>query len=309
MTDEEDIKLSRASFDDDDPRPRRSVSQLTEYITCGEKFRLNRIVRPRVPKKPAAWLVMGIAIHEALEKREIKGHDDDLMSDYLEAFDRVQAEQLAVQPDLTLWINPFRGKNVLQSLEAYREKGIGQVNRFLEWINDPERLAGVFSIMRDAEDGEPWVEVPFDMDLGGIRVIGFIDRVEEGGEPVDIKSGDKKNNKDLQLGVYKVAMEKQFGISPTVGQFFMTKVDGRSVFGYTEFVDLTRYTEQYVTELFQAAERGIQNEVFLPHPQDFCGICDVQEFCREKGYPGRIIPLNWQDVENPWWVVDIDPDQ
>lgn len=305
MSDEDEIKISRGSFDDDDPRQRRSVSQLTEYITCGEKFRLNRIVRPRVPKKPAYWLVLGIAIHEALEKREARGSDDYLMDDFLEAFDRVKDEQLAIQPDLTLWINPYRGKTVLQSLDMAREKGIEQINRFIEWMNDPERAYGTFNIMRDADDGAPWVEVPFDMDLGGIRVIGFIDRVEEGGEPVDIKSGDKKNNKDLQLGVYKVALEKQFGISPTVGQFFMTKVDGRSAFGYTDFIDLSRYTEEYVTDLFLAAERGIQNEVFLPHPQDFCGICDVQEFCREKGYPERIIPLNFQDIKEPWWVQEV----
>ncbi len=304
MTDEDEVKLNRSVFNDDDPRQRRSVSQLTEYITCGEKFRLNRIVRPRVPKRPAAWLTMGIAIHEALEKREVKGHDNDLMEDYEAAYDRVMAEQLVEQPNLDLWINPLRGKNVMQCLTAYRERGQAQIIRFQEWLNDPDRTSGAFSIMRDEDDDEPWVEVPFDIDLGGIRIIGFIDRVEEGGHPVDIKSGDKKNNKDLQLGVYKVAMEKQFGISPTVGQFFMTKVDGRSVFGYTEFVDLTRYTEEYVTDLFLAAERGIQNEVFLPHPQDFCGICDVADFCREKG--SRPIPLNWQAVEEPWWAPAID---
>lgn len=290
----------------EDGRKRRSVSQLTEYIQCSEKFRLNRIVRPRVPKRPAPWLTMGIAIHEALEKREAKEHDNDLMSDYIEAFDRTQQEHLEQQPDPTLWINPFRGKTLMQALASYRERGEGQINKFLEWINDPQRAYGTFNIMRDSDDGSPWVEVPFDIDLGGIRVVGFIDRVEEGGEPVDIKSGDKKNNKDLQLGVYKVALEKQFGLNPTVGQFFMTKVDGRSVFGYTEFVDLTRYTEEYVTDLFLAAERGIQNEVFLPSPGDFCGICDVSEFCREKGLPGRVIPLNWQNVQEPWWAPKID---
>lgn len=304
LTDEDDLKLSKLEEEPaEDNRTRRSFSQLSEYITCSEKFRLNRLVRPRVPKRPAAWLILGIAIHEALEIAEKKGHYEDVMSDYLVAYDRTKEEQLAVQPDLSKWINPGK-KSTLETIDSYRERGVGQVERFWEWYNSPDRIPDPFPIKRDEDDGSPWVEVPFDIDLGGIRVIGFIDRVEED-NVVDIKSGDKKNNKRLQLGLYKVALKKALDLEISTGQFFMTKVDGRSQFGYTDHEDLSRYTEEYITDLFTAVERGIQNEVFFPAPSDFCGICDVAEFCREKGW--RPIPLNWAEIpeDEVWWTSTI----
>jgi putative RecB family exonuclease len=42
-----------------------SYSQYETYLSCGEKYRLSRIVK--VPEQPAWYLIGGSAVHEATE--------------------------------------------------------------------------------------------------------------------------------------------------------------------------------------------------------------------------------------------------
>jgi hypothetical protein len=42
-----------------------SYSQLETFLSCGEKYRLSRIVG--VPEEPAWYLIGGSAVHEATE--------------------------------------------------------------------------------------------------------------------------------------------------------------------------------------------------------------------------------------------------
>ncbi len=283
---------------EEDTRKRRSFSQLSSYINCSEAYRLERVVRPRPPKRPAPWFTLGLAIHKALENWEATHRTSDMEADFIEEYNRVRALQLEEQPDLSLWINPWRGKTVHQALDMNFEKGLEQIRAYKEWHNDPNN---VLNPMIDPEDGSVWVEVPFDIELGRVPVVGFIDLVDENGLPLDLKSGAAKNSKPLQLGLYRTALKKQYGIDGSTGQFFYTKVDGRSRHGLSEQYDTTRYTEEYLTDLFEAMEKGIENEIYLPNPGDGCGICPVMEWCREKG--SSPIPLRWNEIPEGerWW--------
>lgn len=288
----EDVELEPEIPETEEGPRRRSHSQLSSYIQCSERFRLERVIRPRPPSMPAPWLTMGLAVHEALDMWEKSGRTSDMMADYLDAYHRIKGEQLAEQPNLNMWINPYRTKSVFQALDAYMEKGVAQIEAYLGWRDDPSHR---LEPMIDPEDGSAWVEVPFEITLGDVPVIGFIDIVDENGGPTDIKTGNRMKT-TLQLGVYKVALEKQYGITSDRAAFFYTK-DGALV----EKTDMSRYTEEYLTELFMTAERGIANEVFLPNVSDFCGLCPVKRFCRELG--DQPVPLDFESIpmEERWW--------
>ena len=48
---------------------RRSVSQFSTYMSCGEQYRLSRVAQ--APQRPAAWFAMGSAVHEVIEQWEL----------------------------------------------------------------------------------------------------------------------------------------------------------------------------------------------------------------------------------------------
>jgi hypothetical protein len=52
-----------------DRPPYRSYSQLTEYMKCGESFRLSR--RVGVKEQPSWWLPGGTAFHTATERYDL----------------------------------------------------------------------------------------------------------------------------------------------------------------------------------------------------------------------------------------------
>ena len=252
-----------------------------------------------MPRKPALWNTLGTGIHHALEQWVISGRTSDMHADFEEGYESEWNVQIADQPDFSLWNNPYRG-TVLEAKETCRQTGHKQIDKFLEWMQDPEHE---INPMYDAEDGTAWTEVQFQLPLGDhILVRGSIDLVEGNGEPLDWKSGKASGSKPLQLGIYSLALKLLYGIDNATGQFFYTKVDGRSHFGRSPHYDMTRYTEEYVTDIFEAAQRGVDAEVFIPNTSDFCdSLCSVKAYCREKGNPGQIIPLRFNEVENPWW--------
>lgn len=271
--------------------PRRSHSQLSEYSECSERYRLKRVIRPRPPDKPAAWLTMGLAVHEALELWEKSNRTIDLVEKYYEAFDRILSEQLEKQPDYSMWMKPFRTRSVEIHLANERVKGAAQLVTFLEWAE-----AVGWEVTTDNES-KPMVEIDLDFELCGIRIVGFVDMVHAHPDLDDVVTDAKSGNKvksNLQLGIYKIGLDKQHGIKVEKGQFLYTKDMTLS-----DPVDLSRYDEKYIGDLFTALERGIQQEVYIPNPGDHCGLCPVVDFCREKGT--RPVPLDWESVTDPWW--------
>lgn len=291
----------------EDPYPDRkkwSFSSLSTYAQCSEMYRLEKVVRPRVPQRPALWNTLGTGIHYALEQWINSARTSDMHADFEIGYEAEWDKQVIVQPDFSLWNNPYKG-SVLLAKETCRGKGHEQIEAFLTWLEDPEH--DIFPLI-DPEEGVAWTEVGFQLPLGeNILVRGSIDLVEEG-QATDWKSGAAKGSKPLQLGIYTLALKKLYGMENSTGQFFYTKVDARSKFGRSQHYDMTRYTEEYVTDVFEAAQRGVDAEVFIPNPSDFCdSLCSVKSFCREKGESP--IPLNWQDIpeDEIWWAkIQID---
>lgn len=274
------------------PEPRRrSHSQLNEFGQCSERFRLKRIIRPRPPERPAAWLAHGNAFHETYQQWELSGRTLDFRSHYDALYDSLIESMREVQPDFDLWMKPFRVRKVVEHIASAKARGLEQIDNFLVMMRDHD-----WEAWEHEETATPGVEVPFDIMLGDVRVIGYIDFVREhadGLSVLDFKTGNRVSAY-TQLGLYKYVMETVYGLKITHGEYFYTKDCTLS-----PPIDLSRYTEDYLIELYSALNRGVENEVFIPNPGDHCGLCPVSRFCREMG--DLPVPLDWESVKEPWW--------
>lgn len=262
----------------------RSVSQLTSYIECGEAYKLERI--DKVRGKPAAWFQQGTAFHEAIEHWE--GHNrqpdlEEVLEVYYNAWDEGLAEVMDFGPDE--WLTGTAKRDGPADIELRRAKGEQQVIDYIEFALSQSEVWRVLSL----DDG-PAVErefkltIPYgderdaDSESRPLVVVGFIDQMIEYRNgvirPRDMKTGTKRPSWEIQLGVYAVAMRDVWGLPAWSGDFYMAKDKG-----ITKPYDLKRYTRDYVEDLFQQLERGIEAETFLPHPGSFCHVCPVREFC------------------------------
>src|SRR5690606_39655482 len=99
------------------------------------------------------------------------------------------------------------------------------------------------------------------------------------------KSGSpKQENVARHLGIFRFEQKAAYDIDLTHGRYWFTKVDRGS-----NWVDLTRYTRERLTEDYQKVDRIIQEDLLLPNPGENCTLCDVKPWCREMGWlkPGE----------------------
>lgn len=260
---------------DAEARIHRSASQINTYLGCPEAYRLKYVDKPPIPPMPAAWLAQGTAFHETIQIWEESGRSPllDLANTFMVQYD-AQIEKMKLdQPDLKLWLKAPSKKTEQDILER-RERGIKQVQGYVDFAE-----ANPFAIWA-VDEWTLAVEVPFEVYIGRILVRGGIDQIwlePDGLHVVDLKTGNRESAA-LQLGTYKVAVEKIFRKPVVKASFFYAK-DAKLV--SLAKADLARYTESYLAELYEALDRGIENKVFIPNPGGQCLLCPVKKFCRE----------------------------
>lgn len=260
----------------------RSVSQLKNYSRCPEAFRLERIVRPRLPARPASWFVGGTAFQSAADDWEKSGRTSDFPGDftryYLAGIDELKERQ----PDLKMWLKPPRStveKDIENRMKAGLEKWIPNYLRYAE--------TGDWEIWTTPL-GDLALEVEFTHEFpNGVVINGGIDRMlwwpkEEMVTIEDIKTGNRE--KDFrQLGLYGFVANYIFGddLSRPIDdlRYFYAK-DGE----VSPWEGMSRWTEDYLSTEYGALDTGISNGVFIANPGDHCDMCGVQPWCRLKGY-------------------------
>jgi putative RecB family exonuclease len=174
---------------------------------------------------------------------------------------------------------PYKG---MVDVERRYLIGMEQVEKYLDWYNShPEEVIWI------APNGEPGIEIGFDIDLDGVLVRGYIDAVisveQNWGEPEVIVRDNKTGNKpgdDFQLGVYGVALAAQFGIDPPrLGDYWMGRT-GKP----THPFQIDDWTKERVTERFHDLEAKLKAGDFpaLPEPNK-CMFCDVATSCEYAG--------------------------
>lgn len=250
----------------------RSLSQLKLYTRCGELYRLERFKRADIPRRPAAWTIMGIAVHEAVMDWEKSGRAGSLPDLFQVVYDHTATEQWEKQPDPDYWILPPRTKTVATSVANYRERGIKQMEVYEERCRNA-----------------PWeishIEKEFEIQLGEILVKGAVDRIlyyEQLDDYVieDLKSGSVEGEDDIrQLAFYAFVARELWDVPVKEGRYWFTKLDRGS-----DWVNLEKFDRKFWTEEFRKVDAGINQQIFLPSPGKQCGICAVRPWCSTQGW-------------------------
>lgn len=256
----------------------RSVSQYTTYVKCGEAYRLERIAK--APQRPAAWLVQGTAVHAAIEAYELSYRElsaANAVDIFNATYDAGIEELAAREPNLDRWLTGNGRVKGATDIVRRAEVGAQQVTDYIATIP----FVGL-NIWEPAPDYLA-IELPFEIDLDGVIVKGFIDQVLEdarsGGLLVrDLKTGTKLPDTPFQLGVYAIAVEQIFGVRPGYGDFWMFKNGGP-----TAPYDLSDFTRPRVARWFREMDRSESAGIYLPSPGDGCRVCSVSEWCDAVG--------------------------
>ena len=253
----------------------RSVSQLTDYQKCPYLYYKRRI--ERVWQRPAAWLPQGSAVHEAAEEFEKSGRSlstDQAQEVFRESYAKEVGRYCETTPNLDYWFasGPYKGE---QDIERRFGLGLEQVSKYVDYYTEahPEEVIWI------TPEGEPAIELGFDIDLDGVQVRGFIDQViehpEYGVHVRDIKTGNQPGN-DFQLAVYAVAINDMYGTEITTGDYWM----GRQGKPTKEVYKLDYWTREKVSEEFHAVDEGIRAGNFPASPEDSkCRFCPVSASC------------------------------
>lgn len=254
----------------------RSVSQLTKYASCSEQYRLSYVDKHDT-FSPAAWLAQGTAFHVAIEGWEQAGRSElfDTCQAFVVAYDAEIEAFKSRQPDMTKWSHSPRSK-VEDDISNRRDRGVQQVKDYMTYASSNNFM------IKEIDDYTLAIEVPFEVEIGGVTIKGAIDQIladPQGVEVRDLKTGNREAAY-LQLGIYAHVVEKAFGWPVVRASFYYAK-DSKLV--TLSRKELERYSEEYLTNLFQSLETGIQNNVFIPNPGDGCLFCPVKDYCREKG--------------------------
>lgn len=279
--------LESVEIQPDPPKThRRSASQLESYLRCPEGYRLEKVVK--APQYPAAWLTQGIAFHEAIEKWEGTGRTfpiEEVQKWFDDAWDRTLAEQLEDEPNVAVWLTGGRTKPETD-IENRFQRGRQQVADYVAWALS---TADEWRVLEPYE-GAYAVEVPFDIWLNGVRVVGYIDQLIEWRSGLvtvrDLKTGTKLPYSPRQLGIYRIATDEVMGIDIQWGDFFMSKNCAP-----TKPYDLSRYTRDRVGRWFKNLDQSVMEGRFTPNPGDHCRICAVERFCDINGREAHLYPI------------------
>lgn len=256
----------------------RSWSQLSEYNDCGWAYKLHRI--DQVWSKPAFWYPMGTAVHEAAELWERGARTDDVdtvKNWYREAYVRECNEYLDKTPDPNDFESsgPYKGAD-----DATRRFRVGQehAERYVEYYR-----ANPTQVIWHTPEGEPAIELNFEVDLGGVVIRGMVDAIISHPKfgPIirDTKTGAKEGTGE-QLAVYRAAVGVKTGVDIQSGDYLMTKTGKPKPFYKPH--DLTTVSLDQVTARFRTMDEGVKAEVFAPNPGEQCGRCSVRNSCEFK---------------------------
>lgn len=266
--------------------PIRSYSQLTQFESCPEQYRLRRIERR--DEIPAVWFPAGNAFHDVTESFdkaavangvEIAAKFDWGISFPL-AFAALRQELIlkGADPDTSTWrvggIGPRRPKG--DDIAWWNDNGPDMVRAYVDWRLANAKRYGIWV----APDGTPGIEWEGTVEMGGVLVTIRADRilVDLGTGAtiiVDLKSGKYEPDDPLQLRIYRMVIERATAEPMWYGAFYMAR--GASL---TKPVVLDTTNEWAIEERFRRAELAIQAGIFTPRPSPSnCRQCGVKPHC------------------------------
>jgi len=155
-------------------------------------------------------------------------------------------------------------------------EGLQMVEKYAEWRTSGDEKDW---LIWEPGAGVPAIELGITAPIGGVTVKGFIDRifVAPAGElvVVDLKSGARNPDSDLQLGFYACLVEVAYGIRPQFGAYYKAR-EGRLV---KPLVDLDYMSVNLLGGYLRDFVRARENGIYLPVVGSHCNNCGVAAFC------------------------------
>ena len=233
---------------------RLSPSAIESYSYCPLRFKLERDWN--LPEEAGAAMQFGQAIHTALmgyfdAQRKGKNVDaETVIASFLDEFGKAKIDE------------PLQR-------ELFEKKGRRQLSVFL--ASKAARPHGRVAM----------IEQRVELNIGGAKVVGRIDRVDEDADGltiVDYKTGRPKNqdraDESLQLSIYALGLDSGRPVKAVVLE---NLEDGSTVISTRDSRQLSKAQEK-VCEVADAIKAGH----FDAHPGFHCSWCAYQALCPER---------------------------
>lgn len=200
---------------------------------------------------------------------------------FKDAFSAEVADTIATEPDTRRW--SVAGKGKVKSNPAGEDgkwwvaNGPAMVERWITWRR---RVAWKVATM---PDGSPGIEVSLEfMTPKGRMIKGFADRVmvTPTGEwvIVDLKSGARSPESDLQLGFYRYEIFNVFGVDIKYGAYWMARTGEMS-----DIYNINRLSPQLFALWMDRFDKAIEHGIFLPNISFKCRGCPMRDYCLAYG--------------------------
>lgn len=256
-----------------------SYSRLSKFEQCPKSFRLHYI--ERLPSEPGLALFFGSALHKVIE---------DLTEEHVE---NEECAPFSIERAEELW------------QKAFAESGMVGANVYSEGANILRAFVREQGVV-DSRD-VLGVEKKFELEVGGFKVLGFIDRVmrvdDETIEIIDWKSNRLLFSREdvdtsLQMSIYQVACAKLYPWAKRIKlTFYMLRhgVKQETTRSQEQLDDALRYIETIA--------RQTENGKSYPAKLNAnCGYCDHRSQCSAyqralKGEGRKYITTDLTDLE------------
>jgi len=164
----------------------------------------------------------------------------------------------------------------------------GEDNQF--WVTKGPELIEGYAKWRDknpqfqvwdAPGGKPAVELGFNIVVPGTDTLlrGYVDRVfidNTTGQLmiVDLKSGARKQDSQMQLEFYRVGLRHALGVDIPFGAYYNAR-DGQ----LDHIVRLDKFSEDTIFRWVRNMLASIEQNLLIPNVGMQCSWCGVKEFC------------------------------
>lgn len=280
-----------------------SYSQLDSYLTCGQRYYLERVAK--IGSRPNWAQAGGSSVHKMTEDHDryqfgIGDAPTKTFSEYLSEEVAELVERTGYPEDQILATGRKSKEWPLKETRDWWEKhGPIFVKNWQDW-----RIMSGYEIATfpDIETGEllPAIEIGFTIILGGAPVRGFIDRVmvKPSGElvVVDLKSG-REPPSGAQLGLYGLAIEEIHGAPVDYGGFWMART---GMMG--ELWPLAAYSRARLDYEYGALAALKSQKIYLAHAGMLCGSCGVRDYCPSQGGSKAA------EIDQPWQLSTQEPE-
>jgi putative RecB family exonuclease len=251
------------------PLPRSlSPSKVSSFTDCALAFRFSAI--DQLPEPPSLAATRGTLVHAALERLFVL--DPALRT--RAAADACLAEaldELRAHPEMAeLGLGPEEEARFVEEAQAL-------LDRYFR-LEDPTTVTPI------------GLELKLEVELGGVRLRGIIDRLEldADGQLVvtDYKTGKAPGERQEQqrlagVAFYSLLCERLFGRRPAKVQLLYL-ADPVAIIS-TPTDRSTRGVERKLAAIWTAVERACEREDFRPNPSRLCDWCGFKAYCPSFG--------------------------